>query len=80
LLVGTKVDYIYVDEYGFNNRANWELKFSLWPRKCKFTGRTLWLRYAYRGRAIWTGPGENVVEDKWCDRKEFLILRLKGIV
>jgi hypothetical protein len=33
---------------------------------------------AYRGRAVWTGPGDDAVETRWHDRHEHLIYTLKG--
>ena len=68
---------IYYD--GFMNRAQFEYKYSLWPRRCYNTGRWLWLETAMRGRAIWTGPGEPVVDDRWYDSNEALIMMIKGV-
>ena len=41
---------IYYD--GFMDRAEFEYKYSLWPRRCYNTGRWLWLETAMHGRAI----------------------------
>jgi hypothetical protein len=27
-----------------------------------------------------TGPGEPVFEDRWVDRKEYIFLKIKGVV
>lgn len=60
--------------------VGWELKFSLWPRRCYYTGKTLWLTTAYYGTAFVTGPGEPVFENRWCERKEYVFLKIKGTV
>lgn len=65
----------------FNRRClGWQLKFCLFPRRCFYTGKYLWFKMAYKGTAMLTGPGEPLFEDRWCDRKEFLFLKIKGIV
>lgn len=58
----------------------WENKISLWPRKCYYSNKILWLQRSYRGTAMWTGPGAPIFEYRWCDTKEFLFLRIKGII
>lgn len=57
-----------------------QLKFTLWPRWCHFTGRTLWFKNAYKQTAMITGPGDPVFEYRWYDKEEFLIAKIKGIV
>ena len=65
----------------FSNRCiGTEYKFTWLPKKCHFTGKTLWFRKAYRQTAMWTGPGDPAFEYRWYDKKEFLIARLKGTV
>ena len=56
----------------------WQLKFCLWPRKCYYTQKNIWLKKAYKGTAMWTGPGDPVFEHRWVDKHEFLIKKLKG--
>lgn len=63
----------------FNDRAQFEYKFSFWPRRCYKTGRLVWLETAMRGRRIITGPGEPVIEDRWYNRDEALIMMIKGL-
>lgn len=58
----------------------WHLKFIVWPRRCHYTGKRLWLESAYQGTAIITGPGEPVFEDRWCDQKEYMFLKIKGTI
>jgi hypothetical protein len=58
----------------------WELKFSVVPRRCYFSNKLIWLRYGYRGAAMWTGPGEPVFDIRWVDRNEYLLAKIKGII
>lgn len=55
-----------------------QYKFTLWPRTCHLTGKTLWLKNVYKQTAMITGPGEPIFEYRWYDRNEFLTARLKG--
>ncbi len=65
----------------FNRRCiGWQLKFSLFPRRCFYTGKYLWFTLAYKGTAMITGPGEPVFEDRWCERHEYLFLKIKGTI
>ena len=57
-----------------------QIKFVLWPKKCHITSRTIWLERAYKQTAMWTGPGDPAFEDRWYDKAEFIIQRLKGTV
>jgi hypothetical protein len=57
-----------------------QYKFTLWPRTCHLTGKTLWLKNVYKQTAMITGPGDPVFEYRWYDRNEFLTARLKGEV
>jgi len=68
-----------VDYDGFMNRARFEYRYCLWPRRCYNTKRWIWLETTMRGRAIWTDPGEPVVEDRWYHRHEALIMMIKGV-
>jgi hypothetical protein len=67
-------------DQAFWNRARWDLKFAWWPRRCALSNKWLWLELAYRGAAVWYGPGSNAVEVRWTDSQEYLIARLKGKV
>jgi len=58
----------------------WELKFSLLPRKCFYTKKHLWLKRAYKGTAMITGPGEPVYEYRWCEKSQYLFLKIKGTI
>lgn len=61
----------------FWDRANVELKFSFWPRKCYESKKRIF-GPAYRARRIITGPGEPVVEDRWLAKDEYLWGLLSG--
>ena len=63
----------------WQDRAKFEYKFSFWPRRCYNTGRWLWLETVMRGRAIWNGPGDYIVDDRWYDSNEALIMMIKKV-
>jgi len=62
----------------FHRRAVWTMEFAWLPHRCDATGRIIWLQRAYRGRAVWIGPGDDAVETRWNDPHEHLICALKG--
>jgi hypothetical protein len=62
----------------FNDRAVFEYKHSLIPRRCYNTGAWVW-GLAVRGRRVITGPGEPVIEDRWYHRHEAVMMMLKGL-
>jgi hypothetical protein len=64
----------------FWNRARWDLKFVWWPQRCEFSGKRIWLKQAYCGTAVFTGPGPDVYEYRWATTEEYLIARLKGTI
>ena len=57
----------------------WKLKFVLWPKRCYFSGKLLWLRFAYQGTSILTGQDLDF-EFMWVERKEWLFQRIKGSI
>lgn len=75
------MDSLMWDNEAFNRRCiGWEIKFCLLPRRCFYTGKYLWLKNAYRGTAMLTGPGDPLFEDRWCERHEYLFLKIKGVL
>jgi len=56
----------------------WELKFILWPRQCHYSKKWLWLKNAYLGVSMLTGPGEPIFEYRWCDKNQYLFEKIKG--
>lgn len=65
------------DEY-FYQRAVWYTKFAWLPHRCALTNRLLWFKIAYKGTAMYSGPGEPVFEYKWISKEDFLFARLAG--
>lgn len=64
----------------FNDRATFEYKTSIWPRRCYNTNQLIW-GLAVRGRRYIYGPAgeEPVIEDRWYHRHEAIIMMLKGL-
>ena len=58
-------------------KANTEVKWSLWPRRCHASGQWLWLAPAYRAQYVITGPGDPAVWTRWYSCTEMLMLKLK---
>jgi hypothetical protein len=70
-----------MDDDGFIRRCvGWELRWSFLPRKCFYTKRLLWFNRAYMGTSILTGPGDPIFDYRWVDQKEYLILKIKGVI
>jgi hypothetical protein len=66
---------------GFVRRCvGWQLQWCLLPRRCFYTNRLLWFKQAYMGTSILTGPGDPIFDYRWIDRKEYLFLKIKGII
>lgn len=73
-----KLGWDEISENDFLDRAEIKLMWSWLPRRCAITGEWLCFDLCYRARRIYTGPGEPVVEDRWYEKHNFLMLRLKG--
>ena len=71
---------IWINDHFKRRCIGWQLKFSLLPRRCFYTGKYLWFTLAYKGTAMITGPSEPVFEYRWCERHEYLFLKIKGII
>ena len=56
------------------------LEFAWLPKRCYITKKVLWLKFAYKQTAMWTGPGDSLFEYRWYAREEFVIAKLKGEV
>ena len=67
---------LLADQDDFERRAQFEYRWSVCPRRCYRTQRRVW-GLAVRAQAIWTGPGEPIVETKWLHRDEGVIMMLK---
>jgi hypothetical protein len=64
----------------FYRRAHWQLKFVWWPRQCYLSDKKIWLKRAYQGTAVWTGPGDPVYEYRWLTKESFTVAALGGII
>ncbi len=68
-------------DQAFKRRCiSWKLKFSLWPRRCNYTNKWLWMTLDYQGTSMLTGPGDPICEHRWCERSEYLFLKIKGTI
>ncbi len=75
------LDTLMWDNETFNRRClGCQLKISFLPRRCFYTGKYLWLKLAYKGTAMITGPGEPVFEHRWCEKNQYLFLKVKGTI
>ena len=71
----------FMDDDGFIRRCvGWELRWSFLPRKCFYTKRLLWFKRAYMGTSMLTGPGDPIFDYRWVDQKEYIILKIKGVI
>jgi len=64
----------------FWDRASWQYKFAIFPKRCNISKKTIWFKYAYKGTRMITGPGEPIFEYRWLTKEEFVVARLKGVV
>ena len=60
-------------------RSEYTYRYCFWPRRCYNTGQWLWLTRVLHGSAVWHGPGEPVVEQRWYHRDEGLVMMIKGV-
>ena len=63
--------------YWHDRVSNWQLKFAWLPHRCSLGDQFIWLKFAYCGRKIISGPGEPVFEDYWHTTVEHMIWLLK---
>ena len=69
------------DDYDiFRSRAVWYLKFAWLPKRCYITNKLIWLKLAYKGTAMYTGPGDPIFEHHWVEKNEYLIAKLKNLI
>jgi hypothetical protein len=64
----------------FFRKAHWQLRFVLWPRQCYLSDKRIWLKQAYRGTVVITGPGDPVYEYRWLTKESFTVATLGGII
>lgn len=68
----------YGESMWWRGTIDWRYKFCWFPKHCAITGKRLWLRMAYCGHRMTTGPGNPIVEYRWHDVNEHLIWLLKS--
>ena len=69
---------MYYQKNDFVNRAIWYVKFAWRPQRCWISNRLIWLELAYKGTAMWTGPGDPIFEYHWVNKNEYLVAKIKG--
>lgn len=74
------IDYDAMDDLTFLiGTKNIKAKFSLRPRKCNVSGKSIWFKMAYRVRHTYRGWDLDLhYEDRWYSSTEYVILRLKA--
>ena len=70
---GSERDY----DFYHNRYLGARLKFAWLPKKCNLSAKLIWLKYGYELSAMWTGPGNAVFEERWHDKNEHIIWKLK---
>jgi len=68
---------LLADQDDFERQARFEYRWSVWPRRCYRTRRWIW-GPAVCAEAVWTGPGDAIMERRWLHRDAHLIMMLKG--
>ena len=72
-------DSLMWSDQDFKRRCiGWRLATPIIPRRCYYTGKYLWIKAAYLGTAVLTGPGDPIIEHRWCDKDQYLFLKIKG--
>ena len=62
----------------YDRCLGWELSFAWLPHVCEITNRKIWLKYAYRGTAMYrVGDITFAYEHRWHDKIEHIIWQLK---
>jgi hypothetical protein len=76
--ISTDIMWMLATQDDFERRARFEYSWSLWPRRCYRSQRWVW-GLAIEASAVWTGPGDPVVDRRWLHRDEGVIMLLKGV-
>lgn len=58
----------------------WSKQFAWKPKRCVYSNRLIWLKYAYTVTRMLQGPGTPIHVRLWADPAEYIILRLKGTI
>ena len=76
--VGNKLRGLSIDgDFGLRRVQNWRFLRTWLPRRCFISNQQLWLRKAYVGYHIITGPGEPIINYYWLSPEEFVVWQLK---
>lgn len=68
----------WLDQHWFTG-SHAELKTCWLPKRCYISGNLMWFKMAYRVRRMFTGPGEPIIETRWIEPMEYIILKIKGV-
>ena len=60
-----------------HRRISEDRTFSLLPRKCSISGKSIWFKKCVVVTTMITGPGDVLFERIWCDSKEFFLNEFK---
>ena len=74
--IDPRITYWDTIEYSLSV-ASWEEKFLFFPRFCVRRNKLMWLKKAYRGTRIITGPGSPVVQTYWMNKEDYIWWQLK---
>jgi hypothetical protein len=69
-----------LDDWHFYKKADWYYKFAWRPHRCNISKKRIWLKMAYRGVAMYTGPGDPIFEYKWISKEDFMLARIRGTI
>jgi len=73
--------YSETSNESFKRRCiGWQRKFSLLPRRCYYTDKSIWFKRGYKGTEMICGPGEPVFQHRWVHPDEYLFLKIKGTI
>jgi len=59
-------------DWVFLRKAKWKETFAFLPHRCRISKRLIWLKKAYKGVAIYYGPGTPVTETHWHESGEHI--------
>lgn len=75
----TGVHRVIENEIDYINFADSKFKRCWLPKKCCVSGKSLWMRKAYKSIRIYRSRDSKIIpEIRWYDRDQFMMLKLKG--
>lgn len=72
------IDQESSDNFFMKRIKTWKVTFAFFPKKCAVSDKKIFLKYAYKGTYMLTGPGDPIFINYWVDKTEFLLWNLKG--